>query len=166
MPLPTVTAVLVAVGSPWPLDADLQRKLLGAAIVWAVALATVPRARRWMTVWPLLLLLLAPVPYLVALLFPESAEAPALALDGCHFFLLASLLQSALVVFAVSLWERFASPWPRIFLDVFRWVLFVTAFAVAGLFAVTSLGYLYRRERHLDWPFQAPAAPHDDHAAH
>ena len=44
----------------------------------------------------------------------------------------------------------------------FGMVLFVTAFAVAGLFAVTSLGYLYRRERHLDWAFQAPAVPHDD----
>ena len=28
-----------------------------------------------MTVWPLVLLVLAPVPYLVALLFPESADA-------------------------------------------------------------------------------------------
>ena len=143
MPLPSVTAVLVAVGSPWPLDADLQRKVLGAAIVWAVALATVPRARRWMTVWPLLLLMLAPVPYLVALLFPESAEAPALARDGCHFFLLASLLQSALVVFAVSLWERFASPWPRIFLDVFRWVLFATAFVAVLYESGVNAGNLF-----------------------
>ena len=143
MPLPTVTAVLVAVGSPWPLDADLQRKVLGAAIVWAVALATVPRARRWMTVWPLLLLMLAPVPFLVALLFPESAEAPALARDGCHFFLLASLLQSALVVVAVSLWERFASPWPRIFLDVFRWVLFATAFVAVLYESGVNAGNLF-----------------------
>ncbi len=45
-------------------------------------------------------------------------------------------------------------------------VLLVTVFAVAALFIVAALGYLYRRERHLDWPFQAAAVPHDEHAAH
>ncbi|MDA0365212.1 MAG: hypothetical protein O3B31_01595 [Chloroflexi bacterium] len=34
--------------------------------------------------------------------------------------------------------------------------------AVLGLLLVASLGYLYRRERQLDWGFQRPDAPHQD----
>ncbi|MFA7248667.1 MAG: hypothetical protein WC273_03470 [Dehalococcoidia bacterium] len=45
-------------------------------------------------------------------------------------------------------------------------IVLVTVLVLAGFFAVLGVGYLYRRERHLDWVFQAPAAPHDDHAAH
>ncbi len=46
--------------------------------------------------------------------------------------------------------------------------LLYTLLGLTGLFVVTTLGYLYRRERNLDWAFQAPAVPHDDHhdAAH
>jgi len=40
----------------------------------------------------------------------------------------------------------------------------VTSLALGGLFLTLAIGYLYRRERHLDWEFQAPAVPHDDHA--
>lgn len=124
MPLPQFPVP----GSPgWPLDAELQRKALVAVIVWVIAVALLPRQRRRLTVWPLILLLLAPLPFLAGLLFPESPEAPARALDGCRFFLLASLLQSILLIFAVGVWERFARPWPRIFLDVFSWVLFAAA---------------------------------------
>ena len=39
----------------------------------------------------------------------------------------------------------------------------VTLFALGVMFLVLTLGYLYRRERGLDWAFQAPAVPHDDH---
>lgn len=38
-----------------------------------------------------------------------------------------------------------------------------TLLALTALFVVLAIGYLYRRERSLDWEFQAPAAPHDDH---
>ncbi|MDA0302013.1 MAG: hypothetical protein O2822_05745 [Chloroflexi bacterium] len=38
-----------------------------------------------------------------------------------------------------------------------------TLLALTGLFVVLAIGYLYRRERSLDWPFQAAAVPHDDH---
>lgn len=34
--------------------------------------------------------------------------------------------------------------------------------AVVGVLLLASLGYLYRRERHLDWGFQRPDAPHQD----
>lgn len=37
---------------------------------------------------------------------------------------------------------------------------FATAGALLAVFAVAALGYLYRRERHLDWEFQKPDAPH------
>lgn len=37
---------------------------------------------------------------------------------------------------------------------------FGMAGVLLGLFAVVTLGYLYRRERHLDWEFQKPDAPH------
>jgi small-conductance mechanosensitive channel len=89
------------------------------------------------------LLLLAPLPFLAGLLFPESPEAPARALDGCRFFLLASLLQSVLLILAVGIWERFARPWPRIFLDVFRWVLFAAALVAVLYESGVNAGNLF-----------------------
>ncbi len=127
----------------WPLDAELQRKALVAVLVWVIAVAILPRQRRWLTVWPLVLLLLAPLPFLAGLLFPESLEAPARALDGCRFFLLASLLQSVLLILAVGIWERFARPWPRIFLDVFRWVLFAAALVAVLYESGVNAGNLF-----------------------
>lgn len=41
-------------------------------------------------------------------------------------------------------------------------IVLVTLLALTALFVTLTLGYLYRRERHLDWAFQAPAVPHDD----
>lgn len=42
-------------------------------------------------------------------------------------------------------------------------VMLVTILATAGLFLVAAIGYLYRRERGLEWRFQQPDAPHEDH---
>ena len=42
-------------------------------------------------------------------------------------------------------------------------IMVVTALSVVGLFLVTVLGYLYRRERGLDWAFQKPDPPADHH---
>lgn len=42
-------------------------------------------------------------------------------------------------------------------------VVWLAIAALAALFLVLVLGYLYRRQRGLDWAFQAPAVPHDDH---
>ena len=39
-------------------------------------------------------------------------------------------------------------------------VMFLTAAGVAGLFLLAGIGYLYRRERHLNWDFQKPDQPH------
>ena len=37
---------------------------------------------------------------------------------------------------------------------------FATVGGLLAIFVVAALGYLYRRERHLDWEFQKPDAPH------
>ena len=37
---------------------------------------------------------------------------------------------------------------------------FAAVGGLLALFAVVAVGYLYRRERHLDWEFQKPDAPH------
>lgn len=42
-------------------------------------------------------------------------------------------------------------------------VAFLTVLGVGALFLFSAIGYLYRRERGLDWQFQQPEAPHDDH---
>lgn len=42
-------------------------------------------------------------------------------------------------------------------------ILWATVLATGALFLIAGLGYLYRRERGLDWEFQKPDAPHDEH---
>ena len=42
-------------------------------------------------------------------------------------------------------------------------IVIVTALALVGVLTTAGLGYLYRRERHLDWTFQRPDAPPDGH---
>ncbi|MCE9630676.1 MAG: mechanosensitive ion channel [Planctomycetia bacterium] len=123
LPPPVVLAALAL----WSPDVELQRKLIVAIAAWLVASVTLPRGRRQFAIWPLVLMALAPLPFLASLIFPESPGAPELAVDGARFFLLASLLQSILLVLGVSLWERFAKPMPRIFLDVFRWLMLAAA---------------------------------------
>tara|TARA_B100000700_G_scaffold313123_1_gene397678 strand:- start:11169 stop:11411 length:243 start_codon:yes stop_codon:yes gene_type:complete len=41
-------------------------------------------------------------------------------------------------------------------------VTFWTIFGLASLGIIISLGYLYRRERDLDWDFQKPDVSHDN----
>ena len=45
-------------------------------------------------------------------------------------------------------------------------VAFITVIAVVALLLVASLGFLYRRERHLDWDFQRPDPPRHDGGHH
>ncbi|MCA9846664.1 MAG: hypothetical protein KC461_12855 [Dehalococcoidia bacterium] len=42
-------------------------------------------------------------------------------------------------------------------------IMTLTALTLGGLFLLTTIGYMYRRQRNLDWQFQKPDAPHDDH---
>lgn len=39
---------------------------------------------------------------------------------------------------------------------------FATVGGLLAFLALVAVGYLYRRERHLDWEFQKPDAPHGD----
>ncbi|NBW87301.1 MAG: hypothetical protein EBR23_10860 [Planctomycetia bacterium] len=80
-----------------------------------------------MALWSLVFILLAPLPFAIALLFPHAANAPRVAIDGCGLLLLASLLQSVLLVATVSAWERIMRPMPQIFLDVLRWLALAAA---------------------------------------
>jgi small-conductance mechanosensitive channel/CRP-like cAMP-binding protein len=111
----------------------MVRELVAAVVAAVLFAVTAPRGRRRLAWVPLVLVLLAPLPLAVAALFPDAADAPRLAGYGIRFFLLASLLQSVLLLVAVSLWERVAQPMPRIFLDVLR-IVTVLAALLAVLF--------------------------------
>jgi len=108
-------------------DANLGRELIAAVLALCLFVFSAPRGRRRLSWGPITLLLLAPLPLAVSALFPDSADAPRLALLAVRFFLLASLAQSALLLVAVSAWERLVKPMPRIFLDVFRWLMLAVA---------------------------------------
>ncbi|MBM3138888.1 MAG: hypothetical protein FJZ92_01425 [Chloroflexi bacterium] len=68
--------------------------------------------------------------------------------------LLGSLAAALPVVAAAQEAEGRALPAPA----DFGGVVLVTALAVGALLLVTAVGYLYRRERRLDWEFQKPDA--------
>jgi hypothetical protein len=42
-------------------------------------------------------------------------------------------------------------------------VVLYTFLGLAGIFIVAGIGYLYRRERNIEWEFQRPDPPHDEH---
>ena len=108
-------------------DHELSRELIVALVALVLFVFSAPRGRRWLAWGPITLLLLAPLPLAVAWLFPDSFDAPKIAALGIRFFLLASLLQSALLMVIVSVWERISRPIPRIFLDVLRLATVVAA---------------------------------------
>ena len=126
---PLATLGLVSEGG----DASLLRELIAALVMLSAFVVSAPRGRRSLAWVPAALLLLAPLPLAVAALFPSSDSGPLLTLVGIHFFLLASLFESLLLLVAVSLWERVGRPMSRIFLDVFR-LLVVAAVFMAVLF--------------------------------
>ena len=98
------------------------RELLLALGALVAYLATAPKGRRWLSWVSIVLLGLGLLALLAKIIFPAGVAAEA----GPHthhllqFFLVASLLQSLLLIGAVSVWERLTSPMPKIFLDVLR----------------------------------------------
>ena len=129
-------------------DGDVIRELIAAVVVLVVYLLTAPRPRKRMAIASMVLLGLSPLPVLVGFLFPEERSGVGYSLFGVRFFALASLFHSALLVAAVSVWERLAGPMQKIFLDVFRWLTVVLAFVVilleagvdpAGIFAGSAI---------------------------
>jgi small-conductance mechanosensitive channel/CRP-like cAMP-binding protein len=114
-------------------NADVGRELIVAIVAMMFFFFSAPPGRRWLSWGPATLLFLAPLPLAVAWLFPDSPDAPRTAAFGIRFFLMASLLQSVLLIIAVSGWERISRPIPKIFLDVLR-LLTIAAALVAILF--------------------------------
>jgi small-conductance mechanosensitive channel len=143
MPPLSLAALATAILEGGVLPSELGRKAIAALVALAVAAVTLPPGRRRLVSWPLTLLCLAPLPFVAALFFPESVDGITLAVDGARFFLLASILQSLLLVVAVSAWERFAKPWPTIFLDVFRWLLVAAAFVAILYESGVNAGNLF-----------------------
>ncbi len=126
-----LSAILAALSGAG--EADLGRQLIVALVALAAFIFSSPRGRRWLAWGPAALLVFSPLPLAVAALFPDAVEGPGIALFGIRFFLLASLLQSVLLVIVVSVWERLSRPIPKIFLDVLR-LLTVAAALIAILF--------------------------------
>jgi len=125
-----------AIPAIWPADGGMRREVFAAAVGVALLLALLPRGRRRMALVPLALILLAPLPSAVALLFPDSQGAAATAVALARFALLSSLFLSVVVLALVVAWERVARPLPRIFLDVVRSL----AVAVALLVILSESG--------------------------
>jgi small-conductance mechanosensitive channel/CRP-like cAMP-binding protein len=127
---PNTATFLVGIGDMLllPDNLNVRRELLAAVIGLLLVLILLPQGRRRLAMWPLTLLVCTPLPFLITLLFPESSSGPASVLLGARFFLVASLLQSALLLIAVAAWERVRPPLSRIFLDVLRWLTVAAAF--------------------------------------
>jgi len=132
----------------WLHDGDISRELVAAVVAVVVFLLTAPAGRRRLAAAAIVILLFAPVPLALPLLFPEEATAGWIAELAVRFLVLASLLQSLLLVAAVSVWERIGRPLEKIFLDVFRWLAAAVALLVilleagvdpAGVFAGSAL---------------------------
>jgi small-conductance mechanosensitive channel len=111
-------------------DVDASREVVLAVMALAIFLATAPRGRRWLAWGPIALLFLALGMLGFAFVMPVTAGAAPPAHYILRFFVISSLLQSLLMVFAISGWERFASPMPKIFLDVLRWLTFAAALLI------------------------------------
>ena len=105
------------------------RELIAAVVAVAVVAVAAPRGRRGLAWWPLAL---AASGGLLAGMAVAAPDALAGLLPFVRFFAIASLLQSAVIVGAVTAWEWFARPMPRIFFDVLRW-LAVAAAVLVGL---------------------------------
>lgn len=110
-----------------PADLDLRRELLAALAALVIVVVALPRGRRRLALWPLAILAMAPIVPLIALLFPSAQQASTAAVLGARFFLLASLLQSGLLVAGVAIWDRLRPPLPQILLDVLRWLMLAAA---------------------------------------
>ena len=114
--------------SVWQFAGIVELVLAIAAL--AVFLASAPRGRRRLAWGPIVLALLAAIALGVAALIPMSGVQPPPSHLLARFLAIASALQSLLLIVAVSGWERFARPMPKIFLDVLRWLLLAVALLV------------------------------------
>lgn len=118
-------------------DVVASREIVLALAALVVYFATAPRGRRWLAWGPIALLLLTLLPLAAALVLPAEAGEPPRGHHLVRFLVVASLLQSLLLLACVSVWERFTRPMSKIFLDVLRWLMLaaalLTVLAEAGI---------------------------------
>ncbi len=132
LPYPAASGFLVMAQSTPTLEIGLSllTETLSAIGACLLLLVTLPAGSRTRARWPVLLLIMAPLPWMVSLLFPNFAGAVAAARLLTRFLLLASLLQSILLLATACLWERLRKPLPQIVIDVLRWFMVVLAFVI------------------------------------
>ena len=108
-------------------DVPAGGELAAAAVAAALVCALLPPGRRWLAWSPLALVAGAVVVAACAIAFPGISPAVS---GFVRFFAVAAILQCVVLLVAVSVWERFAAPLPKIFLDVLRWLAFAVALLV------------------------------------
>jgi small-conductance mechanosensitive channel len=102
-------------------------ELVVAAVAAVVVAALVPQGRRWLAWPPLFLVVGAVVVAALGAVFPgDNATVKGIV----RFLAIAAILQCLILLVAVSAWERFSRPLPKIFLDVLRWIAFAVALLV------------------------------------
>lgn len=122
--IPSLVAQSVA---PPQIGMSLLTEMLVAVGACALLFITLPAGSRNQNRWPVWLLAAAPLPWIVSLFFPNFTGAVTAARHFTRFLLLASLLQSILLLVTTCLWERFRKPLPRIVVDILRWITVIVA---------------------------------------
>ena len=126
----------------WSTDGAL-RQILFAVIALLVFLLTAPRGRRGLAWSPFMLLLVCPFSLATSMLLSETLDKPQVPRFVMHFFALASVLQSLLLIALVACWERVIPAIPKIFLDVLRLLMILTALLVVLWEAGADAGELF-----------------------
>ena len=120
-------------------DGTASREGLLAVVAVSVFLITAPRGRRWLSWLSITLLALSVLPLLALILFPGPVVDPLA--DGevrgvghahhvLRFLLVASFLQSCLLLAIVCVWERVAWAMPKIFIDILRCLMLAIALLI------------------------------------
>ncbi len=109
-------------------DMGVLMQALVAMGACGLLLLSLPTGSRIRARWPVLLLIFAPLPWLLSLPFPNFTGVVTAAKLFSRFLLLASLLQSILLLATACVWERIRKPLPQIVIDVLRWITVVIAF--------------------------------------
>jgi small-conductance mechanosensitive channel len=115
-------------------DATSTREAILAVAALTLFLLTAPRGRRRLAILPLVFLGLALVELAAVAVFPPLRDRGGPGQPSAHyllrFFLIASLLESVLLLLMVTAWERMAGPASRIFLDILRAAMLTVALFV------------------------------------
>jgi small-conductance mechanosensitive channel len=120
-------------------DGTAVREGILALAALVAFLITAPRGRRWLSWLSISLLALSMIPLIAIILFPHPAVPDAQGgevhgIGHAHhvhrFLLLASFLQSCLLLIVVCVWERVTRPMPKIFVDILRTLMLAVGLLV------------------------------------